>query len=257
MNDMKLRLIGIVVAAIIYSFLTFPIPSIVISVVLIVGYIVFTYYTRNNVVDQGKINRRKSALYGARVFLGHYDDIWNNLRLSNSYCYLCLVDEMTIIGTEKNPDGGSYRSFKVLKSNVHAWVEVWNLFCINFGHNKTYDGLVEDCRRFKLVIEEKVIEVPVKNIIPQKAETMHPKGLVDINNASESDLTALPGISVIMAKKVIKKREEIGGFKSVDEFFLYLNIKPHMQTQLTKLVCIKEMKRGKSIEEYNERNVDL
>ena len=257
MNDMKLRLIGIVVAAIMYSFLTFPIPSIVISVVLIVGYIVFTYYTRKNVVDQGLINRRKSALYGARVFLGHYDDIWNNLRLSNSYCYLSLVDEMTIIGTEKNADGGSYRSFKVLKSNVHAWVEVWNLFCINFSHNKTYDGLVEDCRRFKLVIEEKVIEMPANNIISQKTENILPQGLVDINNAPEADLAALPGISVIMAKKAVKRREEIGGFKSADDFFLYLNIKPHMQEQLINLICIKEMQGRKSLEQYNERNIDL
>lgn len=254
---MRIRLITSLIVAIIYCFIEFPIPTIVISVVGILCYVAYTYYSRKNVVVQGLINRRKSALYSARIFLGRYDDIWNNLRLSNSYCYLSLVDEMTIIGTEKNADGGSYRSFKVLQSNVHDWVEVWNLFCINFSHNKTYDGLVEDCRRFKLVIEEKVIEMPVKNFIQKKEENILPQNLVDINNASESDLTALPGISVIMAKKAIKRREEIGGFKSVDDFFLYLNIKPHMQEQLIKLICIKEMQGRKSLEQYNERNIDL
>ena len=153
----KMRLIGTAIALLILLFTMFPIPSIVISVVCIFSYVCFTYFSKKNVVDSGTTSRRKAALYAAKAFLGHYDDIWSNLKLSNQYCYISMIDEMTIIGVEKNPDGGDYRTFKVVKSNVHDWIELWNMFCINFSYNKTYEGLIEDCRRYNLVVDRKSV----------------------------------------------------------------------------------------------------
>ena len=80
---------------------------------------------------------------------------------------------------------------------------------------------------------------------------------VDINNASQDELTDLPGISVIMAKKAIKRRSEIGGFKTVDEFLSYLNVQPAMADKLKPRLFLSEIKGVKKIEHYNERNVDL
>ena len=253
----KMRLIGTAIALLILLFTMFPIPSIFISVVCIFSYVCFTYFSKKNVVDSGTTSRRKAALYAAKAFLGHYDDIWSNLKLSNQYCYISMIDEMTIIGVEKKPDGGDYRTFKVVKSNVHDWIELWNMFCINFSYNKTYDGLIEDCRRYNLVVDEKIMEMPEKqNIIPAKIKP-EAGNLVDINNASEEEIAALPGISVIMAKKSIKKREEIDGFKNINEFFAFLKIKPHMQDQLINLICVNKIKNTGKIERFQERKVDL
>ena len=84
-----------------------------------------------------------------------------------------------------------------------------------------------------------------------------PKEKIDINNASEVEITSLPGISIVLAKKLIKKREEIGGFKNTHEVFVYLKLKPHMENQLRDLICVNKMKGSVKIEKYQERHVDL
>ena len=83
------------------------------------------------------------------------------------------------------------------------------------------------------------------------------KEKIDINNASEVEITSLPGISIVIAKKLIKKREEIGGFKNTHEVFVYLKLKPHMENQLKDLICVNKMKGSVKIEKYQERHVDL
>jgi len=254
----RARLAGIVVVAIIYVFLSYPIPAIVMSLVAIVCYFAFRHFTIQNGYDRGRRERREAALLKAGVHLGYYSDIWSNLRLSNDFCYLTLgADGESITGFEKISDSSVLRTFKVVKSNVHDWEEVWNMFCMGFSYNKTYDGLKEDCRKFKLVIEEKALELPKKNHPERKSETKVVKKKVDINNCSENEMQELPGVSVIMAKKALKRREEIGGFKSVQEFFDFLKIKPNLQEQLNDLVIANEIKGLKKVKRYNERNVDL
>ncbi len=53
-----------------------------------------------------------------------------------------------------------------------------------------------------------------------------PKGenLLNLNTASEAELTQLPGITLILAKKAITIREAKGGFTSVEEFATELGL---------------------------------
>lgn len=60
--------------------------------------------------------------------------------------------------------------------------------------------------------------------------------LIDINLCSEEEMAKLPGISIIMAKKASEYRTHSGGFKSVDEFFDFLALKPHFIVQVQPLV---------------------
>lgn len=259
------RLIIAVLVLMIYLFIMFPIPAIVTSVVLIAGYIWFTRANTRNTIEYGQELRRREALRTAKIYLSPYKDIWWNLKLSNKYCSLKLGhDGLTITATEKNSGGGAYRSFRVVESRVHAMQDLWDMFCISFSHNTTYDGLVNDCKLYQVVVEERIIGDPkTLNIqtvqqksIPAK-KPLKPVEKTDINNASEVELTALPGISIVMAKKIIKKREEIGGFKNINDFFLFLRLKTHMKEQLCSLVCVNKMKGSLNIERYSERSVDL
>ena len=135
------------------------------------------------------------------------------------------------------------------------------MFCKNFSYNKTYDGLIEECKLYGLVVEEKLIENPMSAEGHKGSTKIGVKQddvkKVDINNASQDELTDLPGISVIMAKKAIKRRSEIGGFKTVDEFLSYLNVQPAMADKLKPRLFLSEIKGVKKMEHYNERNVDL
>lgn len=269
----KARLAFILVLAILYGFRMFPLQMTVISVVGIVSYILFITFIKKDTMDNGRRMRRTDALETAKVFLNNYQDIWKNLRLSNDNCYLILgADGVSIRGVEKKPEANFYRSFKVIKTNIHSMEEVWNMFCKNFSYNKTYDGLIEECKLYGLVVEEKLLENPMVTGVNQgvnQGNKSREQGSaqidikqddikkVDINNASQEELTDLPGISVIMAKKAIKRRSEIGGFKTVDEFLSYLNVQPAMADKLKPKLFLSEIKGVKKIEHYNERNVDL
>ena len=257
------RFISASVVLIIWLFFLFPIPAIIISVVLIVGYLSLSRSYINTIIDNGQTLRRREALRTAQIYLSPYKDIWRSLKLSNKFCSLKLgMDGLTITASEKSAANQAYRTFRVIESRVHSMQDLWDMFCISFSHNTTYDGLVNDCRLYQAVIEEKIIGDPKTlnsaSPAPKLSKTpLKPIEKTDINNASEIELTALPGISIVTAKKIIKKREEIGGFKNIKDFFLYLKFKPHMQNQLNSLVCVNKMKGSLNIERYQERSVDL
>ena len=54
-------------------------------------------------------------------------------------------------------------------------------------------------------------------IIINGASSVTNDGVININNATESDLDSLPGIGPARARDIIKYREEKGGFISIDE----------------------------------------
>lgn len=71
--------------------------------------------------------------------------------------------------------------------------------------------------------------------VPQTAEQLEP---LDINNCTEQELSSLPGVSVVQAKKAVEYRRVQGGFFTVDEFFQAVALKPHFIVQLEgKLLC--------------------
>ena len=242
--------------------------TIIASVILIVGYLVIRNLNSKQTGLNSDAARRRSVLREAKIYLAPYKDIWRNLKLSNKYCRIKLgYDGHTITAQDSmNPNC----SFRIIRSNVHPIQELWNMFCISFSHNTTFDGLVQLCNTFSAEIElkgetvnlgksgkEQSYDYLKTDLVSTKNEIISEKEKLDINNASEVELTALPGVSIVMAKKLIKKREEIGGFKSVNDVCLFLKLKPHMQTQLEKLICVKKMKGNMDLKRYNERRIDL
>jgi DNA uptake protein ComE-like DNA-binding protein len=208
---------------------------------------------------------RKAALYNARIYLSPYSDIWKNLRLSNKYCYLKLGETASqITGGEKV---APYRKFTVITSHIHEYETLWELFCKSFCHNTTYQGLVESCNAFKVSIKETATKDTVHRAdseLERSSAAFKPTVIenvtntkVDINNCSEIELTELPGINIIMAKKIIKRRDEIKGFKNLDEFFAYVNVKAHIKTQLADKIVINKKKGSLKQERYIERKLDL
>lgn len=258
----RVRLITTLIVSLIFWGMYQPLILVWSGVLLILGWFLFYskkspfYESFSHSADQKF--RRKSALSIARIYLSPYKSIWKNLKLSNKFCSLSLdSDGITIYGKEKK---SPYRKFRILTSYVHNYPDLWDMFCTTFNHYKTYEDLIEDCRLFKLTIYEYAIQ-PERNTYEQnKTETVRtsPSNLLDINNCSEIEITELPGISIVMAKKIVKKRDEIGGFKTIDDFFIFIKLKPHMETQLREKICVKKMKGIiKQVKNNTERSVDL
>ena len=202
---------------------------------------------------------RRVALRIASMYLAPYDNIWNNLKLSNQHCTLRLgKDGLTLTGMEKKTE--LYRIFKAAVPMQQD--DIWNRFCLNFRAGTTYNMLLDYCNMYQLRFSE--CTIPNKTSSSNAADNVADADIkqlctekTDINNCSEIELTTLPGISIVISKKIIKKREEIRGFKDVDEFFDYMKFKPHIEKQLKNLVCINKMQGARKIQKYKERNLDL
>ena len=215
-----------------------------------------------------EITNRDYALQNVKLFLAPYNSIWSNLRISNKYVTLRLgSDGRSISFSEKfNPHNSVHSRFcRITGSTVYNDQILWDMFCLSFDHQTTYDRMIELCLTFKASYKEdiyigtKVInrpeKIPVektKNDISESETT-----LVDINNASEIEITALPGISIVLAKKLVQKREAIRGFKSVEDVLKFLKMKPHMEKQLRNKICVNKMQGSLNIERHDERSVDL
>lgn len=207
------------------------------------------------------LRSRLKALQTAKMYLSPYQDIWRNLKLSNKHCSLELTRDKIIIAKEKDAINGVNREFIIIDTEIYSFDELWNMFCKSFSSFRTYNGLVHDAKLFKARISEILPKITVDETYSQAQEEkkipLKPIEKLDVNNCSEIELTALPGINIVMAKKLIKKREEIGGFKKIDDVFLFLHLKEHMINQLRFLICVNKMKGSLNLKRFSERQVDL
>ena len=270
----RYRITASIVIMFIYLLVVYPWPTIYCSIILgVIYFIIIRYIGASESRSDTIAMKRRIVLNEAKIYLSPYTDIWRNLKLSNKYCSLRLgADGYSITAR----DSSAYsRSFKVVRSRVHSNSDLWDMLCLNFSYNTTFDSLIELCEKFNVDINisndnsynnkhpqnNNLYESELHNfqdvMISSMQEKPEKKELLDVNNASEVELTALPGVSIVMAKKLIKRREEIGGFKSVSDVCMFLKLKPHMQTQLEQLICVNKMKGSINIKRYSERNVDI
>lgn len=267
----RYRLIASIVVLFIYLLFMYPWQTILVAVILLTVYTVLSGSGPSSMIERNaREDRRRTALKTASMYLAPYNDIWRNLRLANRFCSIKLGSHSHSITASDARN--SERYFIVADSNVHSYEDLWNMFCLNFDYNTTFDELVQLAERLGATIRLNEYQIlsgssqinNVQNNTVSRADTgvtpeqkIEKKELLDVNNASEIELTALPGISIVMAKKLIKRREEIGGFKTVNDVFLFLHIKPHIQSQLEKLICVNKMKSAGKTKRYNERSIDL
>lgn len=267
----RFRLTASIILLYVMLLVEYPIPTIVTSFVLILAFLVIKYVPNLNTSylfnDNARLERtaRLTAIDAAAMYLAPYNNIWGNLKLSNKYCTARLVGNGDkIIVTEKGGASNSKnRKFSILTSKKYSIQHVWNMICLNFDYKTTYFDLAEKSRiLFNVPIYENNTQSSIKKSeqVGRNEDTINVDSIkekIDVNNASEVELTALPGISIVMSKKIIKKREEINGFKNVNEFFVFIKVKPHMEEQLRNLVCVNKMKGSLKIERFKERTIDF
>lgn len=105
------------------------------------------------------------------------------------------------------------------------------------------------------VMSETVHEFPKPG---NKVEHIESNTIIDINSCEESDLTSLPGVSIVMAKRAIRYREEHNGFSSKEEFYDTIQLKPHFMVQVQDLVeCRPLNNQAIPKEESTGRKLDL
>ena len=231
-----------------------------------------------------KRNRRINALKQAEPHLKPYEKLFGNHTLSNKYCSLKLnaKDKKVVCMSKEYDENGNKMMVEGRYFHTIDIDEYFDTICQIFNYNTNYNNLLMSLENVAVKSvsiymhkEEKV--KPQTNTpkydkngeyIPQKEDIVEIKlknnrevlditNKIDINNASESELTALPGINIIMAKKIIDFRDKNRPFKSMDDFFKTMKIKPHFEAQLRDLICINKVNIKKYKKAKAERIIDI
>ena len=194
---------------------------------------------------------RMKALEKAGNFLEPYDEnnILGNLKLTNKFCTIYLHRNEHMIGIKEKV--APFRESMTPRSDRKVVFEAWNAICSTFHHNKKYEDLIQECILYGLTTAPKEHAIPINT----RPNAIKPK--VDINNSSIIEITDLPGINIALSKRIIKKREEIGGFKDTQEFYDFINLKPHFIEKLKEQVYVTKMKGTLKIKHTSERSVDF
>ena len=62
--------------------------------------------------------------------------------------------------------------------------------------------------------------------------------MLNINTATEAELTSLPGVNVVIAKKAVKHIEKTGGFTSIEEFIYKMKIKEIFEEKIKEMAYV-------------------
>lgn len=78
---------------------------------------------------------------------------------------------------------------------------------------------------------------------------------IDVNNSSASQIALLPGINIIMAKKIVEYRDANGFFKTVDDFLKVANVKEHFISKIKSAIVIGEPPAPKNDDDNDEGRI--
>ena len=128
----------------------------------------------------------------------------------------------------------------------------YNFYDYNNVSDRYYDNLLDSYEKYNST------QMQVKNTkpLPVPKQGLSVSG-IDVNSCSEEQLVALPGINVILAKRIIKIREEIGGFKGLDQFANLIGINSSIANKLSAYVIFEKPKYVHKAKRKTERNIDL
>jgi DNA uptake protein ComE-like DNA-binding protein len=168
-------------------------------------------------------------------------------------CYKKNENQTRLKKSKKNSKTGNHSNeYFLIRADIETIYDIYRTFeqeYINKNYEELYEILSQrnDCR-----IERSVYKPEKK--VQQKTDVQ--SNLIDINNVTETELSKLPGINIILAKRIIQQREFINGYKSKEEFYDFCALKPHFIEQIEPLIVIGEFDIIDTVFQRIERTVD-
>jgi DNA uptake protein ComE-like DNA-binding protein len=93
----------------------------------------------------------------------------------------------------------------------------------------------EDLKKQNITVKEK--EKP-EDVVDMQDLTDSDK--INVNFANIQTISELPGINIVMAKKIVEYRNINGFFKSKDEFLDIAGVKSHFRGKISKIITVKK-----------------
>ena len=94
------------------------------------------------------------------------------------------------------------------------------------AEDKARDALRRRAHARKLVTDHPQLAKELKIGRPDLHSDFDDGGLIDVNHVPEGYLTILPGIDTALASRIIEVRDAIGGFDSLDDMGILLDLPP-------------------------------
>ena len=213
----------------------------------------------STITNRQKIEERENALKVASPFLKPFKDLMGEHTLANENCKVNLIIEKDgsrkiicisklivnnrrkILTATVNPDIATAYSYPL----NYVVDNLWNILCLNFSYSTVYENVYSALNAGMLNVKESQITVDSKGTETQKVydsvsnTQIRSNNLLNINAATEAELSSLPGVNIVVAKKTMKYIEKNGGFKTVDEFIQKMKIKDIFADQIKKVTCTK------------------
>ena len=230
--------------------------------------------------NKERLERRRHALAIAKPFLKYYADPMGELCLANENCkvniviegknlkkIICISKTVSKDNTRKILTAVASKDFETFYNMPYSEVvdNLFDIICHNFTYTTVYENIYSALTTGMLEIKESVIAVPRQSNKTQKVydkvtnTSIRTNNLLNINTASEAELSSLPGVNIVTAKKIIKYIEKNGPFNSVDEFIEKMKIKDVFAQQIQDIVCTKldAFDDAKNNNDISEGNLDL
>lgn len=81
---------------------------------------------------------------------------------------------------------------------------------------------------------------------------------IDVNTAAASELSILPGINIVLAKKIVEYRDKNGLFKDIDDFIKAAEVKEHFVSKIKNMIEVGKPSEDKPDDDnYEGRIVDF
>ena len=81
---------------------------------------------------------------------------------------------------------------------------------------------------------------------------------IDVNAAAASELSILPGINIVLAKKIVEYRDKNGLFKDIDDFIKAAEVKEHFVSKIKNMIEVGNPSEDKPDDDnYEGRVVDF
>ena len=78
---------------------------------------------------------------------------------------------------------------------------------------------------------------------------------IDVNSVEAGGLSVLPGINIVMAKKIVEYRNTNGLFKTPEEFIQVAGVKEHFIPKIKAMITIGAPSQKKDNDDYNEGRI--
>ena len=135
-------------------------------------------------------------------------------------------------------------------NNGPKFVDIDNIqpdtYSLGLNHQREYDAKFVDIDKMKEPTKSNERDIPAPEFVDMDdALEFGPNKKIDVNTASASEISILPGINIVKAKKIVEYREANGLFKDEDAFIKVAEVKDHFVSKIKKMIVVHKVEKKK------------